>query len=169
MPSLTVAENIALGLERHLEVRDHAAAVLGLPGLVRQEDDVAWTVADLIELLGLGAYRDKFVRELSTGTRRIVDLAMCIAHEPSVLLLDEPSSGIAQRETEALGPGHPADPGARSAAPCSLIEHDMPLLAAVSDRVVALELGAELLTGTAGRGARRPPGRRQLPRRRPRR
>ena len=60
-------------------------------------------VDELIELLGLGAYRDKFVRELSTGTRRIVDLACVLAQGPSVLLLDEPSSGIAQREAEALG------------------------------------------------------------------
>jgi len=147
VPSLTVAENVALGLERHLEVRDHAAALLGLPGLIRQEDDVAWTVADLIELLGLGAYRDKFVRELSTGTRRIVDLAMCIAHEPSVLLLDEPSSGIAQRETEALGP---VIKRIQAEVGCAvlLIEHDMPLLSAVSDRVVALELGSILCAGT---------------------
>jgi branched-chain amino acid transport system ATP-binding protein len=75
------------------------------------EEDVAFTVDDLVELLGLGAFRDKFVSELSTGSRRIVDLAMSIAHDPKVLLLDEPSSGIAQRETEALGPAagrHPA-------------------------------------------------------------
>ena len=65
---------------------------------------MAWTVDDLIELMNLGAFRDKFVPELSTGSRRIVDLAMCIAHDPTVLLLDEPSSGIAQKETEALGP-----------------------------------------------------------------
>ena len=53
--------------------------------------------------VGLSAFRDKFVRELSTGSRRIVDLACVLAHEPTVLLLDEPSSGIAQREAEALG------------------------------------------------------------------
>ena len=147
VPSLTVAENLALGLERHLEVRDHVAALLGLPGVARQEDDIAWSVADLVELLGLGAYRSKFVRELSTGTRRIVDLGMCIAHEPSVLLLDEPSSGIAQRETEALAPvlqRIAAETG------CSLlvIEHDMPLISAISDRLIALELGANLAEGT---------------------
>ena len=102
--SLTVAENIAIGLERHLEVRDGIASALALPGVQRAEEDVAWTVGDLIELMNLGAFRDKFVRELSTGSRRIVDLACCIAHDPKVLLLDEPSSGIAQRETEALGP-----------------------------------------------------------------
>ena len=54
--------------------------------------------------MGLGAFRDKFVHELSTGSRRIVDLACVLAHRPTVLLLDEPSSGIAQREAEALGP-----------------------------------------------------------------
>ncbi|HWH33163.1 MAG TPA: ATP-binding cassette domain-containing protein, partial [Egibacteraceae bacterium] len=147
VPSLTVAENLALGLERHLPIRDHVAAALGLPMVLRQEEDVAWTVADLVELMGLEAYRDKFVRELSTGTRRIVDLAMCIAHEPRVLLLDEPSSGIAQRETEALGPllrRIQAETG------CALlvIEHDMPLITSISDRMIALELGHPIAEGT---------------------
>ena len=146
VPSLTVAENIALGLERHLEVRDHVASAMGLPGIVRLEEDVAWTVADLIELMNLGAYRDKFVRELSTGTRRIVDLAMAIAHDPTVLLLDEPSSGIAQREAEALGP---LLLRIRREAGCALlvIEHDMPLITSVSNRMVALELGHPIAEG----------------------
>ena len=147
VPSLTVAENIAIGLERHLDVRDHVAAAMGLPGVVRLEEDVAWTVADLVELMNLGAYRDKFVRELSTGTRRIVDLAMSIAHDPRVLLLDEPSSGIAQRETEALGP---LLLRIRQEAGCALlvIEHDMPLITSVSNRIVALELGHPIAEGT---------------------
>ncbi|HEU5082487.1 MAG TPA: MFS transporter [Acidimicrobiales bacterium] len=145
--SLTVAENIAIGLERHLEIRDHLASLLNLPLVVRQEEDVSWTVDDLIELMNLGAFRDKFVRELSTGSRRIVDLAMCVAHDPTVLLLDEPSSGIAQRETEALGPllqRIQAETG------CALlvIEHDMPLITGISDRMVALELGHPIVEGT---------------------
>jgi branched-chain amino acid transport system ATP-binding protein len=147
VPSLTVAENVALGFERHLEVRDHIASMLGLPGVVELEEHVAWSVNDLIELMGLGAFRDKFVRELSTGSRRIVDLAMCIAHDPKVLLLDEPSSGIAQRETEALGPllqRIQAETG------CALlvIEHDMPLITSISDRMIALELGHPIVEGT---------------------
>ena len=147
VPSLTVAENIAIGLERHIELRDPVASALGLPGVVRQEEDVAWTVQDLIELMGLGAYRDKFVRELSTGTRRIVDLSMCIAHDPKVLLLDEPSSGIAQRETEALGP---LLQRIQREAGCALliIEHDMPLITSISDRMIALELGHPIVEGT---------------------
>ncbi len=145
--SLTVAENIAIGLERHLVIHDHLASMLNLPLVVRQEEDVSWTVDDLIELMNLGAYRDKFVRELSTGSRRIVDLAMCVAHDPTVLLLDEPSSGIAQKETEALGPlltRIQAETG------CALliIEHDMPLITGISDRMIALELGHPMAEGT---------------------
>ena len=147
VPSLTVAENLALGLERHLEVRDHLASLLSLPGVIRLEEDVAWTVADLVDLMRLGAYRDKFVRELSTGSRRIVDLAMCIAHDPKVLLLDEPSSGIAQKETEALGP---LLERIQSETGCALliIEHDMPLITGISDRMIALELGRPIAEGT---------------------
>ena len=143
-PSLTVAENIALGLERHIEVRDHVSALFSTPAMRESEDDVAYTVGDLIELMGLGAYRDKFVSELSTGSRRIVDLAMAIAHDPLVLLLDEPSSGIAQRETEALGP---LLQRIRTETGCALlvIEHDMPLITSLSDEIVALELGHVVL------------------------
>ncbi len=147
VPSLTVAENVAIGLERFIELRDPLASALGLPGIVRQEEDVAWTVEDLIELMNLGAFRDKFVRELSTGSRRIVDLAMCIAHDPTVLLLDEPSSGIAQKETEALGP---LLRNIQHETGCAMlvIEHDMPLITGISDRMIALELGAPIASGT---------------------
>jgi len=146
-PTLTVAENIAVALERHIEDRDHLAALLNLPAVQESELDVAYTVEDLIELMNLGAFRDKFVAELSTGSRRIVDLAMAIAHDPSVLLLDEPSSGIAQRETEALGP---LLKRIQSETGCAMliIEHDMPLITSVSDEILALDLGRVLLRGT---------------------
>jgi ABC-type branched-subunit amino acid transport system ATPase component/predicted MFS family arabinose efflux permease len=145
--SLTVAENIAIALERHIDVRDGIASALALPGVQQVEEDVAWTVGDLVELMNLGAFRDKFVRELSTGSRRIVDLACCIAHDPKVLLLDEPSSGIAQRETEALGP---LLLRIQQETGCALlvIEHDMPLITSISDRMIALELGAPIVEGT---------------------
>ncbi|MDQ1706640.1 MAG: branched-chain amino acid transport system ATP-binding protein livF [Frankiaceae bacterium] len=145
-PSLTVAENIALGLERHIEVRDHVSALFGTPAMRESEMDVAFTVGDLIDLMGLSAFRDKFVAELSTGSRRIVDLAMSIAHDPSVLMLDEPSSGIAQRETEALGP---LLRKIREETGCAMlvIEHDMPLITSLSDSIVALDLGTVLVQG----------------------
>jgi ABC-type branched-subunit amino acid transport system ATPase component len=146
-PSLTVVENLALALERHLEVRDTLACALGLPAVFDSETKAAWRVHELVELLGLGAYRNKFVGELSTGTRRMVDLGMAVAHRPSVLLLDEPSSGIAQRETEALGP---VLKRIQSEVGCALlvIEHDMPLITALADTMIALETGRVIAQGT---------------------
>ncbi len=146
--SLTVSENIALGLERHIEVRDHLSPLLGLPAIFDSEMDVRYTVDDLVELMNLGDYRNKFVSELSTGSRRIVDLAMAIAHDPTVLLLDEPSSGIAQKETEALGP---LIKRIQREAKCAvlIIEHDMPLITGVSDKIIALELGEVVVEGDA--------------------
>ena len=145
-PSMTVIENIAVALERHLEVRDPLAAALSLPASVESEAEAAWEVHELIELLGLEAYGNKFVGELSTGTRRVVDLAMAIAHRPRLLLLDEPSSGIAQRETEALAP---LIRRIHDELGCAvlLIEHDMPLVMNVAPRLVAMELGAVIADG----------------------
>jgi branched-chain amino acid transport system ATP-binding protein len=76
----------------------------------------------------------------------MVDLAMVVAHRPTVLLLDEPSSGIAQREAEALGPALLA---VRDRLGCALvvIEHDMPLIQSVSDRLLALDTGSVVLDG----------------------
>ena len=88
-------------------------------------------VEELLELLGITDFRDKLGRELSTGSRRIVDLACVLAHDPSVLLLDEPSSGIAQREAEALGPLL-LRIREQTGATLLVIEHDVPLL--LSDR-----------------------------------
>ena len=147
VPSCTVAENLALGLERHLVHRDHVAHAFALPHVRVQEANVAWTVDDLVELMGLGAFRHKLAAELSTGSRRIVDLAMCIGHHPSALILDEPSSGIAQREAEALVP---LLRRIQDETGCSmlLIEHDMQLITAVSDRMLALEVGRVIAEGT---------------------
>ncbi|HLX87568.1 MAG TPA: ABC transporter ATP-binding protein, partial [Acidimicrobiales bacterium] len=146
-PSLTVAETIAVARERHLQSRDMFAAALQLPASYESELAVEAEVDRLIELMGLGAYREKLTGELSTGTRRIVDLACIMAQDPEVLLLDEPSGGIAQKETEALGP---LLRRVREQAGCSIliIEHDMPMLGGLCDRLVALELGAVIAEGT---------------------
>jgi branched-chain amino acid transport system ATP-binding protein len=142
-----VDEAIAVALEQHVEVRDPFAATLHLPSVADSEQAVHERVDALIELLALGAYRDKFVRELSTGTRRVVDLACVLAQQPSVLLLDEPSSGIAQREAEALAPmlRRVRD---ELGASLLVIEHDLPLLGSISDRMIALDLGRQVAEGT---------------------
>ena len=146
-PSLTVREALAVSFERQVPVRGAAAALFGVPSAAISEARVARHVETLIDVMGLGAFRDKFISELSTGSRRMVELAAMVAHRPSVLILDEPSSGIAQKETEALGP---LLKQVQAHIGCSMlvIEHDMPLISSLADRLVALDTGTVVTTGT---------------------
>jgi branched-chain amino acid transport system ATP-binding protein len=145
-PSLTVFENLLVALDGSVEVKNPFSSGLQLPPARRSERRTRLQADALIELLDLGAYRDKFARELSTGLRRIVDLAAVLGASPRVLLLDEPSSGIAQAEAEALVPmlrriHH------ETGCTLLLIEHDMPLISAVADELVVLERGSVLTRG----------------------
>jgi branched-chain amino acid transport system ATP-binding protein len=145
-PSMTVREVLATALDRHLEVREPFAYAFRLGAAVRSEADVRFTVDEIVEVMGLGRYRDAFVSDLSTGTRRIVELGCAIAHGPRVLLLDEPAAGIAQREVEALQEvllQVRDDTGAALA----IIEHDIPLVSAISDSLVCLHLGRVIADG----------------------
>jgi branched-chain amino acid transport system ATP-binding protein len=145
-PSLTVAETIAVARERHLASKDLVAAAFQLPASYESELAVAAKVDELVELMGLTAFRQKLTGELSTGSRRIVDLACILAQDPKVLMLDEPSGGVAQKETEALGP---LLLRVREQVGCSVlvIEHDMPLLRTICDEMIALELGGIIAQG----------------------
>jgi ABC-type branched-subunit amino acid transport system ATPase component/ABC-type branched-subunit amino acid transport system permease subunit len=147
-PSMTVTETIATALERHVEVREPTACAFRVGAVAESESSVAERVEELLETMGLQRYRDAFVSELSTGTRRIVELACAIAHEPRVLLLDEPSSGIAQRETEALAEllFQLRD---TTGASLAVIEHDIPLVTSIADELVCLHLGRVIASGSA--------------------
>ena len=85
--------------------------------------------------------------ELSTGTRRICDLAAQVASVPKVLLLDEPTGGVAQREAEAFGP---LLRGIRDELGLSvlIVEHDMPLLMGLCDHIYAMDQGRVISEGT---------------------
>ncbi|HVL33380.1 MAG TPA: MFS transporter [Actinomycetota bacterium] len=146
-PSLTVAETIAVAFERQIQIRSMVVQSLGLPQARQSEVVIRRKVDRLIELLSLEAYADKFISEVSTGTRRVVDLACVLAAEPRVLLLDEPSSGLAQREAENMAP---LLQQVRRETGCSMIiiEHDMPLISAVSDELLAMDLGEVVVRGT---------------------
>ncbi len=145
-PAMTVRENIAVAFERHVGSRNPILAAAWTPQVLRSERRIARRVEALIELLGLRAYADKFVNELSTGTRRTVDIACIMASEPRVLLLDEPSSGLAQAETEEMGPVL-TRLARESGAALVVIEHDIPLITSISDRLVAMELGSVVTSG----------------------
>ena len=100
----------------------------------------------------MDAFAEKFASELSYGTLRLLELGCMLALEPSFLLLDEPASGISQGETEALGPLL-LDIKARTGATILIIEHDMPLIMSLSDRIYCLDAGENLSERHPGRGA----------------
>ncbi len=144
-PGMTVREVIATFFDRRAD-RNPLAAALWLPGHRRAEEGIASRVDGLLELLGLQDHAESFVGELSTGQRRIVDVACVLAIQPAVLLLDEPSTGLAQAETEALAP---LIRRIVREAGCGVlvIEHDLPLVRSVADRLIALDLGSVLAEG----------------------
>jgi branched-chain amino acid transport system ATP-binding protein len=143
---MTVHETLEVACERWVESRSAFAAALRLPTVFDDEQRLRARADELMELMGLERFRDAFVRELSTGTRRVVDLACQVAHRPTVILLDEPSSGIAQREVEALAPVLRRLRDEMGAA-LVVIEHDIPLVSGIADRLVALDLGRVITTG----------------------
>ena len=161
-PELTVTETLLVALEGKSETGVLSTA-LALPRATRRSRRDRAAVGDLVELLGLGGYRDHYIADLSTGTRRVVELAGLLALDAKVLCLDEPTAGLAQRETEAFGPLIVTVQRQLDAS-VLLIEHDMPLIMGISDRVYCLEAGTGHLRGPAGRRARQSPGDRQLPR-----
>ena len=145
-PELSVRETLAVSLERWVKNRSALAAAMYLPPVFDSEDAITTRVNELVELLGLGDYQNKFIRELSTGTRRIVDLACLVAHRPSVILLDEPSSGLAQREVEALTPVVRRLRDDMGSA-LVIIEHDIAFISGVADRLIALDQGRVIADG----------------------
>jgi ABC-type branched-subunit amino acid transport system ATPase component/ABC-type branched-subunit amino acid transport system permease subunit len=146
-PSLTVPEAIAVALERHVAIRDPFLCLLDTPATAASEAAVRDRVDELIVEMNLERYRDAFISELSTGTRRVVELACILAHQPKLLLLDEPSSGIAQRECEALGELL-LDIRERTGTTMVVIEHDMPLVSSIADELICLHLGRVIARGS---------------------
>ena len=142
-PTLTVEETVRLSLERTYPT-SFFGSVLGLPGSARAK---ASLTNDLMDFMGLGGYRSSQIQELSTGTRRITEIACLVALRPTLLLLDEPSSGVAQRETEALA-GLLAELRHELSLTLVIIEHDIPMIMGLADRIVAMADGEIIAYGT---------------------
>jgi ABC-type branched-subunit amino acid transport system ATPase component/ABC-type branched-subunit amino acid transport system permease subunit len=145
-PGLTVRESIQVALARTARV-GFASALIGAPWVRHSERRARARAGELIGLLGLDDYADTPVSELSTGTRRICDLAAQMGAEPKLLLLDEPTAGVAQREAEAFGPLLRRIAEELDCA-VLIIEHDMPLMLGLADRIYCLESGKVIAEGT---------------------
>ena len=145
-PYLTVIDNVRVALHRHQSASTVAHA-FRLPSARDEERTVLEEAERIIGLIGMEAFAEKFASELSYGTLRLLELGCMLALKPSFLLLDEPASGISQKETEALGPLL-RDIQRATGATILMIEHDMPLVMSLSDRVYCLDAGTVLSAGT---------------------
>ncbi len=144
-PELTVRETVEVALEARGRTGLLSTALF-LPRSFARERQRRAEADDLIGFLGLGRYASNRIADLSTGTRRIVELAGLLALDARVLCLDEPTAGVAQRETEAFGPLIKEIQRELGAA-MLVIEHDMPLIMSISDRVYCLEIGRLIAEG----------------------
>ena len=119
-----------------------------LPQTRREEVLHREKAEQIIAFLNLQRYRHTVIVDLPYGVRKIVELGRALCTEPSLLLLDEPSSGLNVQETEGMG-FWIEDIRRDLGITIIMVEHDMNLVRSVSDRVMALNFGQVLASGTA--------------------
>lgn len=140
----TVLENILMGL--HLRAKQHSLAIiLGLPSIGRSEkalEEEAWRILDFTSLR---ARANEMAASLPYGELRLLEVAIALAANPKLLLLDEPVSGMNPAETAAFMKmlARIRDLGIT----VLLVEHDMKMVMGVSDRVVVLNQGRIIANG----------------------
>jgi ABC-type branched-subunit amino acid transport system ATPase component len=144
-PELSVLDVLLLSEDARQEVAV-LSTTLRLPWARRAERRKLEAVDQVITAFGLERFRHHRTAELSTGTRRVVDLASVVLARPRLLLLDEPTAGIAQREAEAFIPllrriHEVAD------TTIVLVEHDVPLVFELCSTVIVMELGQVVVAG----------------------
>ena len=113
--------------------------------LQRESDDVAQRSVRALESVGLADRKDLTVANLSHGEQRQLEIAMALVGEPSILLLDEPAAGLSSAERTTL---KALIQGLPRSLPILLIEHDMTLALGLTDRVMCMENGRHVVTGT---------------------
>ncbi|MBE7366170.1 ABC transporter ATP-binding protein [Ramlibacter pallidus] len=142
----SVLHNLLIG--RHTHRRTGLFSDMFFTGKVRAAEIAAREkVEQVIDLLELQHYRDTMVAGLPYGVRKVVELARALCTEPKLLLLDEPSSGLNVEETEDMA-FWIQDIQQELGITVLMVEHDMTLVSKVSDRVLAMNQGEVLATGT---------------------
>jgi len=150
----TVLDNLLIG--RHCHRRTGLLADLFfLPSVHRAERAEREAVERVIDLLDLAHYREARVAGLPYGVRKVVELGRALAMEPKLLLLDEPSSGLNVEETDDMA-WWISDIKDELGITVLMVEHDMNLVARVSDRVLALNYGQVLTSGAPAEVQRHP-------------
>jgi branched-chain amino acid transport system ATP-binding protein len=143
----TVLQNLLLGRHAHRRTR-FLEELLFLPGARRQELAHREAVERVIDFLDLQPHRDSFIANLPYGVRKVVEMGRALCMAPRLLLLDEPSSGLSVEETEDMA-FWIQDIRTLLGITVLMVEHDMSLVSAVSDHVLALNYGRVIALGTA--------------------
>ena len=142
----TVLQNLLVG--RHSRMSKNLLRdFLFLAGARAREREHRRKVEDIIDLLDIAQYRDQRISDLPYGARKNVELARALCAEPTLLLLDEPASGLNQEETDDVSfwlDDIKHDLGVTLV----MVEHDMGLVGRVADRVMAINDGKLLAIGT---------------------
>ena len=146
-PELTVEDALLVTVDGRGQ-SDVVSTTLQLPWARRSERDKRRAVAEVLGSFRLERFRLHQVAQLSTGTRRMVDLASIVLAGPRLLLLDEPTAGIAQREAEAFVPLL-RRLQAVTGATVLLVEHDVPLVFELCHTVVVMQAGTVVSSGPA--------------------
>jgi branched-chain amino acid transport system ATP-binding protein len=144
--TMSVADNIRVGAHA-VSRSDFVSDALHLPWVRRQEDAIGEVVVGLLAELALEDVANRPVADLPTGTQKRVELARALAARPSLLLLDEPASGLNHHEVADLG-RLVCEIRERRGVTVLLVEHHMSLVMSISDRVVALDFGRKIAEGT---------------------
>ena len=130
--SLSARENVLVALEMRRRWN-------------RTGGDLVAEADALLDRVGIAAVADRRVELLPTGTARLVEVARALATGPKLLLLDEPSSGLDEAETDALG--RLLRELATSGLGVLLVEHDMPLVMETCSHIAVLDFGRIIASG----------------------
>lgn len=142
---MTVLENIMAG--RHSRTRSgFLGSGLRLPGMRREEDEIALDAAHYLNMVAQGRYGGQMASEIPLGQQKLVAIGRALATEPKLLLLDESGAGLNAIEKKGLSDliKRIRDMGIT----VILVEHDMELVMGTSDRVVVLDYGEKIAEGT---------------------
>ena len=143
----TVLDNLLLGRHAHKRSR-FVEELFFLPRVRTLEVEHREAAEKVIDFLDLQPYRDRLIANLPYGVRKVVELARALCTQPTLLLLDEPSSGLSVEETEEMA-FWIQDIRSLLHITVLMVEHDMSLVSSVSDRVLALNYGRTITQGTA--------------------
>ena len=143
--SMTVRDNVIIA--HHLRSRASLAGFF-LGSRLAQSDELDFerSADEIIDFLGLGGYRHELASNLPHGHLRALGIAIGLATNPQVLLLDEPFAGMNHEETNRA---MEIVRGVRDrGVTVLLVEHDMPAVMNISDRIVVLNFGEKIAEGT---------------------